>query len=150
MTHHISIKRSAPIAIAPKPPRPESATPHHHQSQPAPYNETLVSQGSGKFNASFGHGRSGLHASSSRLSPGIGDSASSVSGSPTHSPLPCRACRFNGSRCIMSDDEDGCTSCQANGSECSLCTSPPSRKRKLNGESPGDIAHSKKSRVARR
>ncbi|KAF4124360.1 Fungal specific transcription factor domain [Geosmithia morbida] len=60
--------------------------------------------------------------------------ASSAPASASAPLPPCRACRQAGSRCIPSEDDDGCISCQVNAHECSLSLSPPSsssRKRKL-------------------
>lgn len=61
--------------------------------------------------------------------------AGSSAPSSASGPLPpCLACRQAGSRCIPSEDDDGCISCQVNADECSLSLSAPSlssRKRKL-------------------
>ncbi|KAI8686204.1 hypothetical protein NCS55_00295000 [Fusarium keratoplasticum] len=95
------VQRTAPIAIAPKPPRPE---PSYRQDS---FHRLEV-----------GHG-----AASSAPVEG-----SSFNGSPIP---PCLACRYSRTSCIMNDDDDGCAQCQAAGSECSLACSPQSRKRKL-------------------
>lgn len=115
MTHNNnSVQRTAPIPIAPKPlaPRPEPAT--HRQP------ESL---------RRFEIGPSSLHARDSV-------SASAPTPSNGQSLPPCRACRYAGTRCIPSEDEEGCISCQVNAADCSLSSSPQSRKRKLNGDTP--------------
>jgi hypothetical protein len=112
MAQHTSVQRTAPIAIAPKPPRPEPAT----------FRQDSFHR--------FEIGPGSLHARGSVESPSmIGSSLPS-----------CQACRFAGIRCTMNDEEDMCSQCQVNGSECSLSSSPASRKRKLNGDSLHDAA----------
>lgn len=119
MAHNnTTVPRTAPIPIAPKPPRPELAT---HQDSPR----------------RFEIGSVGLH-TTSRGSV----ESSAVSGSaPTNTqPVPpCRSCQYSGTRCILSEDDDGCVPCQVNATDCSLSessSSPGSRKRKLNGGIP--------------
>lgn len=49
-------------------------------------------------------------------------------------PSPCDICQRFRIKCTLSDDdEEGCLPCQNRGSECSFVSSPPGRKRKLNG-----------------
>jgi hypothetical protein len=107
-----AVQRTAPIPIAPKPlaPRPEPAT----HRQPESFRR-------------FEIGPSSLHARDSV-------SASAPTPSNGQSLPPCRACRYAGSRCIPSEDDQGCISCQVNADDCSLSSSPQSRKRKLNGD----------------
>ncbi|KAF4460265.1 DAL81-transcriptional activator [Fusarium albosuccineum] len=104
------VQRTAPIAIAPKPPRPE----------PSAYRQDSFHR------LEMGHGA----ASSAPLE------VSSFNGSPIP---PCLACRYSRASCIVNDDDDGCVQCQAAGSECSLACSPQSRKRKLHGEVGQDV-----------
>ncbi|KAK5987829.1 Transcriptional activator protein DAL81 [Cladobotryum mycophilum] len=110
MAHDAPVQRTAPIAIAPKPPRPEPLPRRQNSSH-------RFEIGPGSL-----HGRGSV------------DSASfTASAIP-----PCQACRFSGTRCTTSEDDDGCMPCQVNGAECSLASpSPQTRKRKLNG---GDCA----------
>lgn len=110
MANNPSVQRTAPIAIAPKPPRPE----------PAPHRQDSLHR--------FEIGPSSLQ---------TGASAESTS-FPGSTLAPCQTCRFSGTKCVLSDDEDGCVPCHNNGSECSLSSSPQSRKRKLNGDSAHD------------
>ncbi|KAL1864522.1 hypothetical protein VTK73DRAFT_5799 [Phialemonium thermophilum] len=114
-----AVPRTAPIAIAPKPPRfPPSR------------------QGSINLD-SYRDVRSGFN------SP---DSDSPLTG---RSPLPCEACQLRRIKCVMSDDdEDACVSCQINGTGCSLLDSPQHRKRKLNGVNVQD-GRSKRSSPGR-
>lgn len=107
-----SVQRTAPIPIAPKPlaPRPEPAT----HRQPESFRR-------------FEIGPSSLHTRDSV-------SASAPTPSNGQSLPPCRACRYAGTRCIPSEDDEGCISCQVNAADCSLSSSPQSRKRKLNGD----------------
>lgn len=115
------VQRTAPIPIAPKPPRPD----------PAPQR-----QGQDSFRR-FEIGPPSLPAtrgSTERVS------ASAPSSSNTRSQPPCEACHHSSSRCIPSEDDDGCMSCQVNAAECSLSSSPQTRKRKLNGESSINLA----------
>ena len=109
MSHHGGIQRTAPIAIAPKPPRAEPAV-------------------NGKSSNGI-HGKFEI-GPASRQSRG---SAKLASFTRSQSP-PCRACRYGGVKCVMGDEEDGCISCQVNGNDCTLSQSPQSRKRKLNGD----------------
>lgn len=119
MTHNnISVQRTAPIPIAPKPPRPEPAT--HRQDSLRRFEigpASLQTRGSTD--------------SVSASAPAFGNSQTLP---------PCRACRYAGTRCIPSEDDDGCMSCQVNAAECSLSSSPQSRKRKLNGEPSHEIS----------
>ena len=126
MTHNSTIvPRTAPIPIAPKPPRPE----------PARYQESP---------RRFEIGSVGLH-------PRIATDPSSVSASAPASsqPLPpCRACVDARTKCIPSEDDDGCISCQVNATDCSLSSStssPGSRKRKLNGGISHEISGKRRS-----
>ena len=104
------VQRTAPIAIAPKPPRPE----------PSPYRQDSFHR------LEMGHG-----VASSAPVEGSSFNASSIP--------PCLSCRYSRVNCILNDDDDGCIQCQAAGSECSLSSSPQSRKRKLHGEASDDI-----------
>ncbi|KAI5467723.1 fungal-specific transcription factor domain-containing protein [Mariannaea sp. PMI_226] len=106
-----SIQRTAPIAIAPKPPRLE----------PAAYRQDSFHR--------LDMGQGSLPVTNSASTE-----PTSLNGSPI---LPCLSCRYSRANCVVSDDEDGCVPCQVAGSECSLLSSPQSRKRKLNG---GDSA----------
>lgn len=126
MTHNSTIvPRTAPIPIAPKPPRPE----------PARYQESP---------RRFEIGSVGLH-------PRVATDSSSVSASAPASsqPLPpCRACVDARTKCIPSEDDDGCISCQVNATDCSLSSStssPGSRKRKLNGGISHEISGKRRS-----
>lgn len=99
-----AVLRTAPIAIAPKPPRfPPSR------------------QGSLNYFDSYSSRRTGFDSPDS----------DSVNG---HSSPPCDACLRRRLECVMSDDEEGCVGCQVSGNECSLVESPQPRKRKLNGD----------------
>jgi hypothetical protein len=116
--NNTTVSRTAPIPIAPKPPRPELAT---HQDSPR----------------RFEIGSVGLH-TTSRSSV---ESAAVLCSVPTSTqPVPpCRACQYSGTRCILSEDDDGCVPCQVNATDCSLSSpslSPGSRKRKLDGGLP--------------
>lgn len=105
--------RSAPIAIAPKPPGFSS-----HRQGPMP---TTVD---------FFPGNMGGIESSGRASPENSFSSS-----------PCDACSRRGVKCVLIDDEGVCCIlCQANSLECSLAfsTSPQTRKRKVDGDSHSD------------
>jgi hypothetical protein len=61
------------------------------------------------------------------------DSPDSDSVSGLSAP-PCEACVSRRSECVMGEDEDSCLACLVAGTECS---SPPPRKRKLNGDLEG-------------
>lgn len=97
-----AVQRTAPIAIAPKPPRPE----------PSAYRQD-----------SFHRLEMGQGVASSAPTKGASINNSSVP--------PCLSCRYSRVNCMMAHDDDGCVQCQVNGSECSLSSSPQSRKRKL-------------------
>ncbi|KAK3381525.1 fungal-specific transcription factor domain-containing protein [Podospora didyma] len=99
-----AVPRTAPIAIAPKPPRfPPSR------------------QGSLHLDPYPG------------LRNGI-DSPDSDSPNGLSAAGPCESCLRNRMRdCVMSDDDESCIACLVSGAECSLAESPPPRKRKLNG-----------------
>lgn len=114
MAHNNSVQRTAPIPIAPKPPRPEPATSRQDSLR------------------RFEIGPASLHARGATDSVSV----SAPSAYNGQSIPPCRACRYSGSRCIPSEDDDGCMSCQVNAAECSLSSSssPQSRKRKLEGQ----------------
>lgn len=104
-----STQRTAPIPIAPKPPRLDPA----------------INRNDSLRRFEIGPARSVDAISVSASAPINGQSVP-----------PCRACRYSGTRCIPSEDDDGCTHCQINGADCSLsstASSPQSRKRKLNG-----------------
>lgn len=116
-----SVHRTAPIAIAPKPPRLE----------PAPYRQDSFHR--------LEMGQGSLPAANSAST----DHAS-FNGSPF---LPCISCRYSRASCIMSDDDEVCVRCQIAGSECSLASSPQSRKRKLNGDSASDDVIGKRRSV---
>ncbi|KAL2203110.1 hypothetical protein CC79DRAFT_1279906 [Sarocladium strictum] len=120
MANHPVVQRTAPIAIAPKPPRPEPTASRTDSFQRLELGNSL-------------HARSSAAGSVSR------SASASLNGA---SVPPCYACRHAGTRCTMSssDDDEGCIPCQVNGCECSLVTStsPQSRKRKLNGELADD------------
>jgi hypothetical protein len=120
MANHPVVQRTAPIAIAPKPPRPEPTASRTDSFQRLELGNSL-------------HARSSAAGSVSR------SASASLNGA---SVPPCYACRHAGTRCTMSssDDDEGCIPCQVNGCECSLVTStsPQSRKRKLNGEQADD------------
>lgn len=99
-----AIPRTAPIAIAPKPPRfPPSR------------------QGSIHHLDSYSGFRNGIDSPDSE----------SLNGRPQ---TPCEACHRRRLDCVMSDEEEGCVACNVNGMECSLIESPPPRKRKLDGD----------------
>ncbi|KAK1759533.1 fungal-specific transcription factor domain-containing protein [Echria macrotheca] len=99
-----AVPRTAPIAIAPKPPRfPPSR------------------QGSINLDPYYPGLRNGFDSPDS----------DSINGHPTP---PCEACLRRRLDCVMSDDEEACVGCQVSGTECSLVDSPPPRKRKLNGD----------------
>ncbi|KAK3503448.1 fungal-specific transcription factor domain-containing protein [Neurospora crassa] len=100
-----AVPRTAPIAIAPKPP------PRFPPSRQASIN----------YSDSFSGFRSGINT----------PDTDSLSGQPAS---PCEACLRRRLECVMSDDEESCVACQTNGAECSLGESPPPRKRKLNGD----------------
>ncbi|KAH7151840.1 fungal-specific transcription factor domain-containing protein [Dactylonectria estremocensis] len=120
MSQASSLHRTAPIAIAPKPPRLEPAA--YRQDS---FHRLEMGQGS-------------LPATSSASTE-----PASFNGSPVP---PCLSCRYSRAKCVMGgDDEDGCMSCQAMGSECSLVCSPQSRKRKLHGDAASDDVIGKRS-----
>ncbi|KAH6900710.1 fungal-specific transcription factor domain-containing protein [Thelonectria olida] len=106
-----SVQRTAPIAIAPKPPRLE----------PAPYRQDSFHR--------LEMGQGSLPANSASTEP------ASFNGSPVP---PCLSCRYSRASCIVGDDDDVCVRCQVAGAQCSLASSPQSRKRKLNGDSASD------------
>lgn len=97
-----AVPRTAPIAIAPKPPKfPPSR------------------QGSINLD-SYRDGRSGFDSPDSD-SPLYGKSVPCEACMLRR--IPC---------VMSDDDDDSCISCQNNGAECSLAESPQARKRKLN------------------
>ncbi|KFA61494.1 hypothetical protein S40285_04522 [Stachybotrys chlorohalonatus IBT 40285] len=119
MAHHTAVQRTAPIAIAPKPPPLEPANCRQESYQ--------------RFDVGPGVVRSfkGSVASTSAISaPGS----------------PCQSCRSAGVRCTVSDDEDSCNRCQVNRTDCSLITGSPSRKRKFKGESALNSLHKRRTR----
>ncbi|KAK4195222.1 fungal-specific transcription factor domain-containing protein [Triangularia verruculosa] len=122
MSTSIAVPRTAPIAIAPKPPRfPPSRQGSVHHFDSTSY-------------------RSGFN------SPDSGSVQSS-----TNTP-PCEACRSRRSDCVMSEDtDDHCVACQYSGTECSLADSslPGVRKRKLNGVDSAEEGRSKRSSPGR-
>ncbi|KAK3401613.1 fungal-specific transcription factor domain-containing protein [Sordaria brevicollis] len=101
-----AVPRTAPIAIAPKPP------PRFPPSR----------QGSINYSDSFSGFRSGINT----------PDTDSLSGQLA--ATPCESCLRRRLECVMSDDEENCVACQTNGAECSLGESPPPRKRKLNSD----------------
>ncbi|KAK2603517.1 Fungal specific transcription factor [Conoideocrella luteorostrata] len=121
MANNSSVQRTAPIAIAPKPPRRD----------PTPQRQDSLNK--------FEIGPASVQTGASVESYSLGGSASA----------PCQACRFSGIKCVVSDDEDDCAACQANGSECSFLSSslasPQSRKRKINGVPTREVSFSKRS-----
>ncbi|KAF4504877.1 hypothetical protein G6O67_008274 [Ophiocordyceps sinensis] len=104
-----SYQRAASIAIAPKPAR---AGPTSHR----------LTRMSG-----------GLEA---HLHTGVGPDPKSF----PETPVPaCRPRHFPGNTCAPmpgddDDDDDGCAPCQRNRADCCVSASPPSRKRKLQGD----------------
>ncbi|KAJ9151168.1 Transcriptional activator protein DAL81 [Pleurostoma richardsiae] len=104
-----AVPRTAPIAIAPKPPR------------------LLAPSRQGSINNDAFPGSLHHLESPDLRSPSTGSS-------PT---IPCDACQRRRIKCVMSEDDDSCISCQINGAECSLAESPQARKRKLNGDFDG-------------
>lgn len=123
MANNASVQRTAPIAIAPKPPRRD----------PAPQRQDSLHR---------------FEIGPSSVQTGVSVESSSLAGSTI---APCQSCRFSGTKCVLSDDEDGCAACQANGSECSFLSSslasPQSRKRKMNGVSTRDASFGKRRLV---
>jgi hypothetical protein len=116
MSNPATVARTAPIAIAPKPPRGSASA-----SLPGSYNRRQD-----RFDLSKGGMPS--HDSESHPLAGL-------------LPPPCESCRMRRIRCTMaSDEEDGCSSCQTNNVECSLASSPQLRKRKLNGDYTDDVS----------
>ncbi|KAK0709689.1 putative specific RNA polymerase II transcription factor [Lasiosphaeria miniovina] len=99
-----AVVRTAPIAIAPKPPRfpPSRQISIHLDPYPS-------------------------------LRNGI-DSPDSDSPSGHSAAIPCESCVRQRRDCVMSDEEESCIACLVSGTDCSLRESPPPRKRKLNGE----------------
>ncbi|KAK9440739.1 Transcriptional activator protein DAL81 [Metarhizium brunneum] len=118
---HNSVQRTAPIAIAPKPPRRD----------PAPQRQDSLCK---------------FEIGPSSVQTGASIESSSLAGSTF---APCQTCRFSGTKCVLSDSEDGCAACQANGSECSFLSSslasPQSRKRKMNGVLAREASFGKRS-----
>ncbi|CAP66687.1 uncharacterized protein PODANS_4_8080 [Podospora anserina S mat+] len=124
MSTSIAVPRTAPIAIAPKP--PAARFPPSRQGSVHHHGHNFDSYGSG-FN-----------------SP---DSGSVLS---LNTP-PCEACRNRRSECVMGEDtEEHCVACQYSGTECSLVESSGSssplgaRKRKLNGGDGAEEGRSKR------
>ncbi|KAK4665957.1 Fungal specific transcription factor [Podospora pseudopauciseta] len=129
MSTSIAVPRTAPIAIAPKP--PTARFPPSRQGSVHHHGHNFDSYGSG-FN-----------------SP---DSGSVLS---LNTP-PCEACRNRRSECVMGEDtEEHCVACQYTGTECSLVESSGSssplgaRKRKLNGGDGAEEGRSKRSSPGR-
>ncbi|KAK0742415.1 fungal-specific transcription factor domain-containing protein [Apiosordaria backusii] len=125
MSASIAVPRTAPIAIAPKPPA--------NRFPPSRQGSVHL------LDSSY---RSGFN------SP---DSGSVVSGSHSSNTPPCEACRSRRTDCVMSEDaDDHCVACQYSGTECSLVDSPPGlRKRKLNGVDSVEEGRSKRSSPGR-
>ncbi|KEY69161.1 hypothetical protein S7711_04943 [Stachybotrys chartarum IBT 7711] len=119
MAHHTAVQRTAPIAIAPKPPPLEPVNCRQESYQ--------------RFDVGSGVVRSfkGSVATTSAIS------------APSS---PCQSCRSAGVRCTVSDDEDSCNRCQVNRTDCSLITGSPSRKRKFKGESALSSLHKRRTR----
>lgn len=112
MAQEAPVPRTAPIAIAPKPARPDILPRRQNSSH------------------RFEIGPASLH--------GRG-SVDSTSFAASVAP-PCQACRYSGTKCTTSEDDDGCMPCHVNGTECSLILgSPQSRKRKLNGDATYEV-----------
>ncbi|KAM0640939.1 hypothetical protein ACHAQF_005087 [Verticillium nonalfalfae] len=71
-----------------------------------------------------------------RSMPGLESAEASYTG---RAPSPCDICQRFRIKCTLTDDdEEGCLPCQNRGSECSFVSSPPARKRKLNGHLADD------------
>jgi hypothetical protein len=115
MNHINSVQRTAPIPIAPKPPRIETATQRQDSLR------------------RFEIGSGSLHARAPTDSASAPASSAPING---QSVPPCQACQYSGTRCILSEDDETCMPCQVNATECSLSSStssPQSRKRRING-----------------
>ncbi|CAI6097885.1 hypothetical protein V2G26_009101 [Clonostachys chloroleuca] len=115
MNHINTVQRTAPIPIAPKPPRIETATQRQDSLR------------------RFEIGSGSLHARAPTDSASAPASSASING---QSVPPCQACQYSGTRCILSEDDETCMPCQVNATECSLSSStssPQSRKRRING-----------------
>ncbi|KAF4840005.1 Transcriptional activator protein DAL81 [Colletotrichum siamense] len=106
MSNPSAVVRTAPIAIAPKPPRRQNS---YLQDS---FTNLDILRGS---------------------MPGR-EITESVGSYTTRSLSPCESCQRSRVRCIVSEDDDSCIPCQASGSDCSLLNSPQPRKRKLNGD----------------
>ncbi|CRK03168.1 hypothetical protein BN1723_008842 [Verticillium longisporum] len=77
-----------------------------------------------------------------RSMPGLESAEASYTG---RAPSPCDICQRFRIKCTLTDDdEEGCLPCQNRGSECSFVSSPPARKRKLNGHLADDGKRSSK------
>ena len=120
MAHNPSVQRTAPIAIAPKPPRKDVTSQRRGSQQ--------------RFEIGPNSLQGGASVESGTV---VGSAASS-----------CQACRYAGAQCVLSDDEDSCVSCQNNGTDCSFVSSslasPQARKRRANGTRILDPAFGKK------
>ncbi|CAH0052712.1 unnamed protein product [Clonostachys solani] len=115
MNHINTVQRTAPIPIAPKPPRIETAAQRQDNLR------------------RFEIGSGSLHARASTDSASAPASSAPING---QSVPPCQACQYSGTRCILSEDDETCMPCQVNATECSLSSStssPQSRKRRING-----------------
>ncbi|KAK4171846.1 fungal-specific transcription factor domain-containing protein [Triangularia setosa] len=120
MSTSIAVPRTAPIAIAPKPPRfPPSRQGSVHHFDSTSY-------------------RSGFN------SPDSG----SVQSTNTPPCEACRSRRSD--CVMSEDTDEHCVACQYSGTECSLVDSPPGvRKRKLNGVDSAEEGRSKRSSPGR-
>ncbi|KAG7131043.1 Transcriptional activator protein DAL81 like [Verticillium longisporum] len=79
-----------------------------------------------------------------RSMPGLESAEASYTG---RAPSPCDICQRFRIKCTLTDDdEEGCLPCQNRGSECSFVSSPPARKRKLNGHLADDGKRSSPAR----
>ncbi|KAI8628438.1 fungal-specific transcription factor domain-containing protein [Xylariaceae sp. FL1651] len=104
MSNPGTVRRTAPIAIAPK---------SSHQSPRLPFRHDHSNRDEAYMSSVTGNDSA--------------DSDSALSGNGT----PCEICVLRGCKCVVGEDEEKCISCQAHGDECSLCHSPQPRKRKL-------------------
>ncbi|KAK0659173.1 hypothetical protein QBC41DRAFT_360416 [Cercophora samala] len=131
MSTSIAVPRTAPIAIAPKPPTSINTT-TAAQTRFPPSRQGSIHNHHHFDSASY---RSGFN------SPDSGSVQS------LNTP-PCEACRARRSDCVMGEDaEEHCVACQYSGTDCSLVdgSSPLGmRKRKLNGIDSAEEGRSKR------
>ncbi|KAI0477245.1 fungal-specific transcription factor domain-containing protein [Xylariaceae sp. FL0804] len=114
MSNPSAVPRTVPIAIAPKP--------SHHSPPGRSHHSDRVCRSDAHMSSMNGHDSADS------------DSVSSATGSP------CEPCFLRRTRCVASDDGEGCLSCLSSGIECPLGRSPQPRKRKLARDS-GDENH---------